>query len=87
MKRLIKKADKTDRSKKYDIIIKSLMENDHNATWDEIYEDCNRDLDDAIKMLHESLDEAISQLTSEDDNKEEIAFYQSQLNLTIEIGV
>lgn len=88
MKRLIKKADKTDRSKKYDVIIKNLMENDHDASWDDIYENCNRDLDDAIEMLHVGLDETISQLTSDDDdNKEEIAFYQSQLNLTIEIGV
>lgn len=86
MKRLIRKSE----SEKYEIyksVINTLMSNDHNGSWDEIYADYMDRYDNADMALNESISEvieALQRILNEDldpqGDKEEYDFYNDQLN-------
>lgn len=66
---------------KYNQIIKKLMANDSNGTWDEIMEDAGNNLTYAIELLKSALDRIITDDGLEGD---ELDFYIDILY--VEIG-
>jgi hypothetical protein len=62
--------------KVYQEIVKTLMHNDRNATWDEILEEAEGDLDKALSILID----ALTRIVEEDGLEgEELEFYEYQL--------
>lgn len=64
--------------KKYKSIISSLQRNDKNATYDEILEEENNDLNSAIEVLKESLENVIEEHIDEEIKH----FYKEMLERT-----
>lgn len=66
----------------YNSIIKTLQNNDHNGTWDEILESADNDFNYAVMLLELALKRVI-----EDDGceGEELDFFVSQLERVQEI--
>lgn len=54
---------------KYNQAIKQLQNNDHNATYDEIFQDYDSNIDNAHKCLKSTLERIIEELTSDEMNK------------------
>jgi iron uptake system EfeUOB component EfeO/EfeM len=86
--KLIEKYDKAinaksnEKYKKYNEVIKALMDFDRYARYDEILDDQDNNLDSAINTLIEALKETIE---CEQYEEGELPFYQEQLNLINEL--
>lgn len=89
MKRLVKKAEN-----KYDIymsVVRELMNNDHNATWDEIYSEFKEEYSNENEALDASISEIVEALqiilneNLDPEEKEEYEFYNTQLNKLINL--
>lgn len=61
----------------YNSIISTLQSNDRNATFDEILQDCEYDMLNAVTLLKDCLTRLVNE---EDIDMEMIEFYQSQLD-------
>jgi hypothetical protein len=74
-----------NKTETYNQVVKTLMGNDHNGTWDETLEDADNDLDYAIYLVKIALERIIK-----DDgpslSKEEIEFYEKELNKIKEVN-
>lgn len=85
MKRLIKKATFSDALSMYKSVINNLMANDHNGTWNEIYDDYKDEYDEqealqySIEEAKESLEIAMEDI-DRDGDAELFNFYSDQLN-------
>lgn len=85
MKRLVKKAQ--NKYESYISIIRELMNNDGNSSWDEIYNEYMEEYNDENEALELSISEVIETLErilSEDldaeGDKETYDFYKDQLD-------
>lgn len=83
MKRLLKRASIT--LEQYNEIIRNLMSNDRNGTWDEIYKEMVEEygtesaLEKSIDVLKESINVVLEEIDPIGD-KELYEFYVDQLN-------
>ena len=60
----------------YNEVVKTLMDNDHNATWDETIEDADNNLEYAIYLVKIALERIVNE---EDLEDKELKFYKIQL--------
>ena len=61
-------------------IINNLMKNDKNAFWDELFEDCNFDMNNVYNQLEKALNNILEELGEEQDSNS-YKFYREQLEL------
>lgn len=86
MKRLLRKANADQALDQYNSIISTLMSNDHNGTWDEIYDEMvdeygkDRALVQSIDILKDSLARILEEDLDPVGDADEYEFYQQELN-------
>lgn len=85
MKRLLRRANLSQAFEQYNSIIRELMSNDHNATWDEIYDEMvdeygeTNALEKSIDVVKDSLEESMNDIDPVGD-VDIYEFYKEQLD-------
>ena len=86
MKRLLKKANENQALEQYNSIIRSLMSNDHNGTWDEIYNEMVDEygeesaLEKSIDIVKECLERILDEELDPVGDVDAYEFYKYELD-------